>query len=140
MMRFSEAMPTATLPQETGERAGGQLIPQFPHVPVDLRGALLPQLMGGLVDGGVLPRVPTVNQRETAPSVAGLPYADTIVSRRRTSGAGTFATSSEVEGVIMSDDERVDEASEESLPASDPPAGWAGENPEDLNPPEAPGG
>jgi len=51
---------------------------------------------------------------------------------------GCFATWSEVT-VIMSDDERVDEASEESLPASDPPAGWAGESPEDLNPSEPPG-
>jgi hypothetical protein len=40
--------------------------------------------------------------------------------------------------VVMSDDERVDEAGEESIPASDPPAGWAGESADDLTPPEPP--
>ena len=35
----------------------------------------------------------------------------------------------------MRDDEKADEAVRESMPASDPPEGWAGENPEDLDPP-----
>jgi hypothetical protein len=34
----------------------------------------------------------------------------------------------------MSDDERVDEADEESMPASDPPAGWSGRDPLDEEP------
>ncbi len=38
----------------------------------------------------------------------------------------------------MSDDERADEASEESMPASDPPEGWAGEDDADLTPPDPP--
>lgn len=38
----------------------------------------------------------------------------------------------------MADDQRVDEASEESMPASDPPEGWSGRDPED-GPPEPPG-
>jgi hypothetical protein len=31
-------------------------------------------------------------------------------------------------------DELIDEAGEESLPASDPPATWSGEDPRDVNP------
>jgi hypothetical protein len=34
----------------------------------------------------------------------------------------------------MADDERVNEADEESMPASDPPAGWSGRDPEEEIP------
>jgi hypothetical protein len=52
--------------------------------------------------------------------------------------AGASARTGVRYNVVMSDDERVDEASEESIPASDPPAGWAGEDADDLNPKEQP--